>query len=59
MQWNTYLLWFGPALFLMLAAIGFGRYIRNRSRTASAGIEQLSAAEQERLAALLNEGNTR
>ena len=30
MQLNTLFLWVGPALFVMIAAIGFGRYVRMR-----------------------------
>jgi cytochrome c-type biogenesis protein CcmH len=55
MQANTLLLWFGPALFVMLAAFGLVRYLRSqtvvqRSETA----KPLAGDEQERLDALLN-----
>jgi cytochrome c-type biogenesis protein CcmH len=55
-QMNTLLLWAGPALFLLFAAFGFTRYIRARAADQSiAKSAPFSAAEQERLNALLNE----
>jgi len=56
LQINTFFLWAGPALFLLLSLIGFSRYLR--SRTANAQIETsspLSESEQMRLDALLDE----
>ena len=55
MHMNTLMLWIGPALFLLLAGLGFIRYIRIRA--ADQSIENstsFSASEQERLDALLN-----
>jgi len=55
-QMNTLLLWAGPALFLLFAAFGFLRYIRARAADQSiTKSAPFSAAEQERLDALLNE----
>jgi cytochrome c-type biogenesis protein CcmH len=59
-QLNTLLLWTGPALFLFLSLIGFFVYLRNRA--AIPPIEEtppLSASEQTRLDALLNERGSR
>lgn len=51
---NTLLLWFGPLLFLIVAIVGFGRYIRGQSaERAPATVEPLTSAEQERLDALM------
>jgi len=56
MQWNTLALWVGPAFFLMIAAIGFGRYLRTHSTDRVAQIPaSLTANEQERVAELLSE----
>jgi cytochrome c-type biogenesis protein CcmH len=56
MQLNTFFLWVGPALFVMIAAIGFGRYVRMRlADQASQRPASLTATEQERLDVLLNE----
>ncbi len=52
---NTLLLWFGPAIFLMIAAFGFFRYL---NRQAAIQRSQTGASfthdEQERLDELLN-----
>jgi len=53
-QLSTLFLWAGPALFLLLAGVSFGRYLRS----AAAGPRQaapLSAAEQTQLEALLDD----
>ena len=56
MQLNTFFLWIGPVLFVMIAAIGFGRYVRMRlAHQASLPPASLTATEQERLDVLLNE----
>lgn len=56
LQLNTALLWSGPALFLLFALFTFSRFLRGR--TTSPAVDDspaLSAREQERLDALLNE----
>lgn len=56
MQTNTFLLWIGPALFLLFALFGAARYLRKRNETQP--IENsgpLSADEQARFDALLND----
>ena len=55
MQLNTLVLWVGPALFVMIAAIGFGRYLRTRPEDTSETPPTFTATEEERLAVLLNE----
>ena len=55
MQLNTLFLWVGPALFVMIAAIGFGRYLRTRPEDTSETPPTFTATEEERLAVLLNE----
>jgi cytochrome c-type biogenesis protein CcmH len=56
MQLNTLVLWVGPALFVLIAAIGFGRYLRTRpAEETSETPPTFTATEEERLAVLLNE----
>jgi cytochrome c-type biogenesis protein CcmH len=50
----TYVLWFGPIAVLVLAAAGSVVYLRRRKATPA--IAPLSAAETQRLARLLREG---
>lgn len=56
LQGDTLLLWFGPALLLLLAALGFGRYLRRHTADRSASAAPLAADEQERLDAILSKG---
>lgn len=56
LQGDTLMLWFGPALLMLLAALGFGRYLRRRAADASASATPLAADEQERLDAILSKG---
>lgn len=42
MQWNTLLLWIGPLLALLIAGLGFGRFLR----TAAAGFAGAEASPQ-------------
>jgi cytochrome c-type biogenesis protein CcmH len=55
MQLNTLALWAGPAFFLLLAAIGFGRYVGRWSSDQASPTTQLSKAEQRRIEELLRE----
>jgi cytochrome c-type biogenesis protein CcmH len=58
MQLNTLALWVGPAFFLLIAAIGFGRYLRRRSADqATETPAALTTIEQERIAELLSRRN--
>jgi cytochrome c-type biogenesis protein CcmH len=51
---NTLVLWFGPALLMIVAAIGFGRYVgRSAAAFSSAVATPLAPDEQERLDVLL------
>lgn len=50
----TWVLWFGPAVVLLLGGIGAARYLRGRSGDASPSTG-LTPAEEARLAALLSE----
>ena len=55
MKPDTLALWFGPLLFLLVAALGFGRYLRRRSN--EQGMEApvaLTTIEQQRMAELLS-----
>jgi cytochrome c-type biogenesis protein CcmH len=58
MQLNTLALWLGPAVFVLIAAMGFGQYVRRRyaGRTAQAPLP-LTATEQRRIDELLDERN--
>jgi cytochrome c-type biogenesis protein CcmH len=54
-QFNTLFLWIGPVLFLLIAGMGSGRYIRSRAVDQPTGdLATFSSKEQERLDALLN-----
>ena len=56
MQLNTLALWVGPAIFLLIAAIGFGLYLRRRSADQAAPVPaSLTAAERGRIDELLSE----
>ena len=55
MKPGTYLLWFGPALMLLLAIGGVWLYFRRHGAEATAPVP-LSAGERRRLEALLEEG---
>ena len=52
-QLDTWLLWGGPGLVLLLGLLGLGRYLRRQARMT--GPPPLSPDEQRRLAALLDE----
>jgi cytochrome c-type biogenesis protein CcmH len=55
MQWNTLVLWVGPAIFLLIAAIGFGRYLRRRAtEQVATTTASFTAAEQGRIEVLLS-----
>ena len=56
MQLNTLALWVGPAFFLLIAAIGFGLYLRRRSADqATLTPASLNATEQRQIDELLSE----
>jgi cytochrome c-type biogenesis protein CcmH len=56
---NTLALWLGPALFVLIAAIGFGQYVRRRSRDSTTQASPaLTATEQKRIDELLGERNS-
>lgn len=55
-QLNTLALWLGPAFFVLIAAIGFGQYVRRRFRDgATQAPTPLTATEQKRIDELLRE----
>ena len=59
MQLDTLALWGGPGLILLIAAIGFGRYLRRRSSDhATETPADLTNIEQERIAELLSRRNS-
>jgi cytochrome c-type biogenesis protein CcmH len=51
---STYVLWFGPAAILLVAAGGIGQFFRRR-RARSAAPPPLTAEERQRLATLLDD----
>jgi cytochrome c-type biogenesis protein CcmH len=58
MQLDTLALWGGPALFLLIAATGFGRYLRRRSADqAKETPVALTTLEQARIAEMLGRRN--
>lgn len=57
---NTLALWVGPAVFVLIAAMGFGQYVRKRSRERATQVAQpLTAIEQERIDELFGERNSK
>ena len=59
LQLNTLFLWFGPAILVITAAFGFGRYVRRQSTVRSSQTPApLTSTEQARLDALLDQGNS-
>ncbi|QWG20966.1 cytochrome c-type biogenesis protein CcmH [Bradyrhizobium sediminis] len=55
MQLDTLALWIGPALFLLVAALGFVRYLRKRSvDQAAEGPAALTTIEQDRVSELFS-----
>ncbi|MGJ4943584.1 cytochrome c-type biogenesis protein [Bradyrhizobium sp. HKCCYLS1011] len=56
LQWNTVLLWLGPFLALLVAIIGFGRYVRGAAANASAAARTpaLNADELKAIEAILD-----
>jgi cytochrome c-type biogenesis protein CcmH len=58
-QLNTLALWLGPALFVLIATIGFGQYVRRRfSDSTTQASTPLTATEQKRIDELLGERNS-
>jgi cytochrome c-type biogenesis protein CcmH len=59
MQLDTLALWGGPAFFLLIAAIGFGRYLRKRSADQATDTPAaLTTIEQEHVAQLFGRRNS-
>lgn len=59
MQLDTLPLWGGPALFLLIAAIGFGRYLRRRSADQATEMPTaLTTIEQQQIDELLSRRNS-
>ncbi len=52
---STYALWFGPPLTLLMAVVAIVVYYRNRQRPAGDAAAPLSAADEERLARVLED----
>ncbi|HEY2527867.1 MAG TPA: cytochrome c-type biogenesis protein [Xanthobacteraceae bacterium] len=55
LQLDTLALWSGPALFLLIAAIGFALHLRRQSADQGTLTAPLTAAEQRQVDVLLNE----
>ncbi len=56
---DTYVLWYGPFAILGLAALGALVYVRRRRPATQVATAPLSADEEKRLAALLDDGQPR
>ena len=56
MRPGTYVLWYGPAVLVVLGALGIAVYFRRRHRRGTPATEALSEAERTRIAALLEAG---
>ena len=57
-QTNTIFLWFGPAVLLVLAIVGFGALMRRRSKADPTTPEALSDQERARLNKILKQGTS-
>jgi cytochrome c-type biogenesis protein CcmH len=58
-QLNTLALWLGPGLFVLIAAVGFGHYVRRRSINGATQTPMpLTTTEQKRIDELLDERNS-
>jgi cytochrome c-type biogenesis protein CcmH len=59
-QLNTLALWIGPMVFVLMAAIGFGQYLRKRSGECTTQVAlPLTATEQKRIDELFGERNSK
>ena len=58
-HWNTLLLWSGPFLILLIAALGFGYYVRRSAAKLASAESALPLSDQElkRADAILNDGS--
>ncbi len=56
-QSNTLLLWFGPLILLVLAALGFGWYLRERATAPAVAASTFTDDEKRRLDELLKKGS--
>jgi cytochrome c-type biogenesis protein CcmH len=57
---NTLALWVGPAVFVLIAAMGFGQYLRRRAGERTTQLAPpLTATEQERIDELFGERNSK
>lgn len=57
-QWNTLLLWIGPLLMLLVAGLGFGRYVGASAAKSADASPLLSEKELERAEMMLKEGSS-
>jgi cytochrome c-type biogenesis protein CcmH len=57
LQTNTLLLWFGPLIMLVLGALGFGWYLRERAAAPAADAATFTDDEKRRLDELLKKGS--
>jgi cytochrome c-type biogenesis protein CcmH len=57
-QINTFFLWFGPSLILLIAAVAFGRFLMTNGMPAAREPHSFSAEEEKQLSMLLRKENT-
>jgi cytochrome c-type biogenesis protein CcmH len=57
-QWNTLLLWIGPFLILLIAGLGFGRYVGASAAKSADASPLLSEKELKRVEIMLKDGSS-
>jgi cytochrome c-type biogenesis protein CcmH len=58
-QINTFFLWLGPALVLLIAGAAFGRFLTANGKPAAGEPESFTAEDEKRLSVLLQKENAR
>jgi cytochrome c-type biogenesis protein CcmH len=58
-QIDTFFLWAGPILILLIGGVAFGRYLTANERSAAREPENFTAEDEERLSVLLQKENAR
>jgi cytochrome c-type biogenesis protein CcmH len=57
-QFDTFFLWAGPGLILLIAAMGFGRFLAANKKSAAWQLESFSADDENRLDELMRKERT-